>query len=249
MRRVPVLSVILASIVIVAGYAWPVIAFADSGGGDRSGRMTEVQALPPFLRIEVSGLAEIVLIQGSEETISFGNSSRAGVIASVENGTLRIARSDDRRWWHPLLGGGARRTPRIVVTFKDLHYISTAGAVRVRAAAVRASDLRVSSSGTTSLKIDDLRAQTLRVTGSGAMTTELAGRVFDQQVSISGAADYRAENLVSDSATVTVSGAGVVIVHAREQLKASISGAGSIEYLGDPAVEQRVSGAGRVKRR
>ena len=139
--------------------------------------------------------------------------------------------------------------PRIVVTFKDLHYIESSGAAQIRAAAVKVSDLRISSSGATSLKIDDLQAQRLRVSGSGAMEAELSGSVADQQVSISGAADYRAENLVSDSATVRVSGAGEVVVHARQKLKASISGAASIEYLGDPEVEQRVSGAGRVKKR
>ena len=249
MRRVPVFFVVLASIVIAVGLAWLVVSRADFGGSSRSERVTEVQALPPFQRIEVSGLAEIVLVQGNKETISIGNPSRAGLTASVEGNALRIARTNGRRWWHSLPGGGAGRTPRIVVTFKDLHYIAASGAVQVRAAALNVPDLRISSSGATSLKIDDLQARTLRVSGSGAMTTELAGRVTDQQVSISGAADYRAENLVSDSATVTESGARVVIVHARQKLKASISGAGSIEYLGDPDVEQRVSGAGRVKKR
>jgi len=249
MRRVPLLFVVLAAIVIAVGLAWPVYSRADYGGGTRSERVSEVQELPSFQRIEVSGIAEIVLVQGYKETISIGNPSRAGVTASVEGNTLRIARTDDRRWWHSLLGGGSGRTPRIIVTFKDLQYIAASGAVQVRAAAVNVPDLRVSNSGSTSLKIDDLQARTLRVSGSGAMTAELTGRVVDQQVAISGAADYRAENLVSDSATVTVSGAGVVVVHARQKLKASISGAGSIEYLGDPDVEQRVSGAGRVKNR
>jgi len=249
MRRLPVFSVVLASIAIALGLFWSVATRADYGGSGRNERVTEVQALPPFQRIEVSGLAEIVLVQGDKETIALGSSSRAGVTASVEGKTLRIARADDRRWWHSLLGGGAGRKPRIVVTFKELQSIAASGAVAIRAAAVNVPDLRISSSGTTSLKIDDLQAQTLRVTGSGAMETELAGRVTEQQVSVSGAADYRADNLVSDIATVTVSGAGVVVVHARQKLKASLSGAGTIEYLGDPDVEQRVSGAGRVKRR
>jgi len=249
MRRMPVMSVVLASIVIVAGFLWPGDSRADSGGSSRSERGNDVRALPPFQRIEVSGLVEIVLVQGDKETISIGSPTRAELTASVEGNTLHIARTDSRRWWNSLLGGGAGRTPRIVVTFKDLQYIGTSGAAEIRATAVNVPELRISSSGATSLKIDDLQARTLRVSGSGAMTAELTGRVTDQQVSISGAADYRAEHLVSDSATVTVSGAGVVIVDARQKLKASLSGAGTIEYLGDPEVEQRVSGAGRVKKR
>jgi hypothetical protein len=48
--------------------------------------------------------------------------------------------------------------------------------------------------------------------------------------------------------TVSVSGVGNVIVNAQRTLKASISGAGVIEYLGDPQVTEHVSGIGRVRR-
>jgi hypothetical protein len=40
-----------------------------------------------------------------------------------------------------------------------------------------------------------------------------------------------------------------VSVNAKRQLDASISGAGAIEYFGDPALRQRVSGAGKITRR
>ena len=40
-----------------------------------------------------------------------------------------------------------------------------------------------------------------------------------------------------------------VVVHAERTLRASISGAGLIEYVGDPEVIEHVSGMGRVKRR
>jgi hypothetical protein len=46
-----------------------------------------------------------------------------------------------------------------------------------------------------------------------------------------------------------VSGVGNVIVHADRTLRASISGAGVIEYAGNPTVTEHVSGIGRVKRR
>jgi hypothetical protein len=38
-------------------------------------------------------------------------------------------------------------------------------------------------------------------------------------------------------------------VNAQKTLKATISGAGSVDYIGDPEVTKRVSGAGSVKRR
>ena len=46
-----------------------------------------------------------------------------------------------------------------------------------------------------------------------------------------------------------MSGAGKVFVNAARTLKVSISGAGTVDYLGDPKVTQEISGMGRVKRR
>jgi hypothetical protein len=97
--------------------------------------------------------------------------------------------------------------------------------------------------------IDDLQATSLRVDGSGALKAEIAGRVDDEHVSISGAVNYRAERLRATNATVSVSGVANVVVHAERKLRASISGAGLIEYVGDPEVTEHVSGMGRVKRR
>ena len=68
-------------------------------------------------------------------------------------------------------------------------------------------------------------------------------------MTISGAGEYRGARLVSQNATVTVAGAGQVVIHAVKTLNATISGAGSVDYIGDPKVTERVSGAGRVRRR
>ncbi len=38
-------------------------------------------------------------------------------------------------------------------------------------------------------------------------------------------------------------------MNVQKKLDASISGAGAIEYFGDPVVKQRVSGAGKITRR
>ena len=43
--------------------------------------------------------------------------------------------------------------------------------------------------------------------------------------------------------------AGKVLINSAKTLKIAISGAGSVEYLGDPKVTQDISGVGRVKRR
>jgi len=109
--------------------------------------------------------------------------------------------------------------------------------------------LRIAASGATNVKIDALKTDALRFAGSGAVKAELAGQASDLTLSLSGAGDVRAAQLLSEAAKVSVSGAGKVVVNASKTLRVSLSGAGSVEYLGNPEVKQSVSGIGRVKRR
>jgi hypothetical protein len=57
-----------------------------------------------------------------------------------------------------------------------------------------------------------------------------------------------AAGLVSDSASLQVSGAGKAFVNAAKTLKVEIAGAGVVTYLGDPKIEQEISGVGRISR-
>ena len=109
--------------------------------------------------------------------------------------------------------------------------------------------MRIAASGGSTVRLDDIDAQTIRITGSGALKATLAGKVVEQKIEISGAGEVHAERLASQDAVVEVSGAASVIVNVARTLRATISGAGSVEYYGDPEVRQSISGAGRVKRR
>jgi hypothetical protein len=193
----------------------------------------------------------LTLVQGKEESVAIEVPARAEsrVRARVEDGTLMISSGDRRRWWNSLFGGSRNAMPRVTVTFKTLDAIALAGAVKLTAARLDAQEMRITASGGSSVRVDNLQARVLRLSGAGALKATLAGRVVDQNISISGAGEVRADRLVSDNASVSVSGAGSIVINAEKTLNASISGAGSVEYYGNPEVKQRVSGVGRVKRR
>ena len=177
-----------------------------------------------------------------------GTLNPASFDAQVRGDTLYIQAADRERWWTRLFGGRSR-PPQVIVTFRDLESIASAGSIRLAAGEVRVPALRIASAGGTSLKFDNLQARELRMSGAGAIRADMAGQVDELTLSISGAGEYRGANLRSQEATVTVAGAGRVVVHAERVLKATISGAGSVEYLGNPEVTERVSGAGRVRKR
>jgi hypothetical protein len=137
----------------------------------------------------------------------------------------------------------------VTITFRTLDRITANGAVKIRAEKMRVDRLAVSASGATNLRIGELDAKELSVDGSGAIKMEVAGRAAAQSVEISGAGDYRAEDLASDTAKVAVSGAGRVIVRVAKTLDVELSGAANVEYVGDPKVTRRLSGMSRIKRR
>ena len=237
---------ILAAVAIAVSLGWFYLLASFRGGEI----VADQRSLPPFNRVLVEGFADVTLVQGASEAIRIEGASKqlASMHAEVANGTLTISRGATRSWWTGFFGAGARGA-RITVTFRDLDALEAAGAVKIRAEGVRADRLKVSASGATSLKVTGLDANEISVTGSGAMRIELAGRVDEQRISISGAGDYRAAELASNDAHVSVSGAGRVVVQVERTLKIGLSGAGSVEYIGDPKVTQSISGIGRVRRR
>lgn len=239
---------ILAAMAVALSIGWFYLAWSFGGGGGEI--VTEERAVAPFNRIVIEGFADVTLVQGNTESVQIEAPKKqsAGVRTQVSGGTLTIAHGQSRPWLLGFLGVGARGA-HVRVAFRNLDAIAAAGAVKIRAESLKAEALKVSASGATSLRIDDLDAKELSVSGSGAIKVELAGRAVEQRVSISGAGDYRAADLASVDARVAVSGAGRVVVQVEKTLKVGLSGAGAVEYIGNPKVTQQISGAGRVKRR
>ena len=70
----------------------------------------------------------------------------------------------------------------------------------------------------------------------------LSGTVDSQVVTISGTGEYDGENLESTTAEIAVDGAGDAVVRVSSQLDVTIRGVGSVEYIGNPEVDQNIRG-------
>jgi hypothetical protein len=252
MKRLILPLVILLAIAAAVAAAWFTLDRAFRGGASARGGevISEQRSLPPFTKLSVGGLAEITLVQGASEAVSFEASARQKerIRIEVRDGTLYVANRSSGNFWSFLLGGAARPI-RATITFRELNAVEVSGSVKLRADGWKTDKLAVSVSGEGALRIAGLDTKELAIAASGAVKAEIAGRATDQRIAISGAGDYRAAGLASDNARVAVSGAGKVLINATQTLKVAISGAGSVEYLGDPKVTQDISGMGRVKRR
>jgi hypothetical protein len=102
--------------------------------------------------------------------------------------------------------------------------------------------------GSANIEAQGLRTDRLAVTISGAGNVRMDGKADQQEINILGSGTYQAEDLQSKEVKINVAGSGSAIVNVSEQLDVGISGVGSVEYIGHPAVKQNVSGTGRVSK-
>ena len=243
------LFIVFAVAIASAGSAGTVLG-ADRVKSESRGGLTAESELPPFDRVAVQGFTDVTLVQGNAEGLALDGGSAEdlrGLSLDVTDGMLTITNPHTRRWWVDFMGDG--KPARITLTYRKLNALTVEGAATVRADRLVTDRLAVAASGATSVRIGALEANDLTVTGSGALKLEVAGRTVSQKIRISGAGDYQAGKLDSQTAAVNVSGAGKVVLRAQKTLDVSVSGAGSVEYFGDPKVTQDIRGIGSIQRR
>ena len=199
----------------------------------------EVRDVRDFQVVALEGVGTLVIEQGETESLTIDAEPKVleRIATEVRDGRLTIR--PDRSF-------ETREPITYFLTAKQLNGIELAGAGRVEAAQLNSDQFRIDGSGAGGVVIDNLTANTLDVTAAGNVQAELAGTVDSQSVAVSDAATYAAADLASRLASVTASGASHATVNVSESLDAHVSGAARVEYIGDPAVTEDVSAAGRL---
>jgi hypothetical protein len=207
--------------------------------------MTEARPVSDFRALNFTGFGELTLVQGETEalTIETDDNLLPYLRTSVSQGVLTIGFTDGV--WLPIIR--PTRSIRYTLTVKALTALELSGAGTVESVQLTADQLALAVSGAGQITIDDLTASDLTVDMSGSGRVALVGQVTNQTVDMSGLDSYEAGNLASQTAKITLSGAGAATVWVREQLDAEMSGAGTISYYGSPRTSASSSGIGRVQ--
>ncbi|EAY31965.1 head GIN domain-containing protein [Microscilla marina] len=106
-------------------------------------------------------------------------------------------------------------------------------------------NLEVILSGAGKIKAE-IKSNSVYTKTSGAGQIKLRGNTQTQQVTLSGVGNYEAFDLVSNKTTIELRGAGNCEVHVTQELDATISGSGNINYKGNPSIRKDISGVGSV---
>lgn len=216
----------LIFILIIASIACTV----TSGNGDSetvrgSGNIaTEDREVSDFTSITLQGWGELIIDQTGSESLSItGDDNFLPYIETEVRGRELIIRIQEDTTF---------------TNITDLTYHVTVATLD-----------NLELTGTGDVEVLHLDGESWSVSLSGAGNITVSGAVDTQTIVISGAGGYNAEDLSSQQATIEHRGAGMAVVQVSDSLDVNISGLGSVEYIGDPAVTQTITGLGTVNQR
>jgi len=166
--------------------------------------------------------------------------------AITDNGSGTII-AGDLNLSHPLgiTGNGSGN-----ITIANVHsgdaQLKLSGSGGLNAASIKSDKaaIEISGSGSASIQTITVQSFSAKLTGNGAL--EVGGTTTDQIINLSGSGNYDGEKLASKTAIVKTDGSGGATVQVSDTLNATISGSGSITYIGNPTVTQKSSGLGKV---
>jgi len=216
---------------------------------DNSLNNQETRPLTGFHSIQFKAIGRIMLSQGANESFSIQADPeiRERVNTEVKDGVLIVKYYSDWKDWTGLnlIDKGMAV---FHITMKDIRSITIAGVGNLDASSITSDALSLAVSGPATMTVGTLTVNTLKVDMSGVGSIDLGGKCLEQNLTLSGAGNYRAPRLESERATVKLSGVGNASLWATESLDVNISGAGGVEYYGSPkTVNQKISGIGVLK--
>ena len=107
----------------------------------------------------------------------------------------------------------------------------------------------LNAKGVGSIEIKDIQGKRLAIFLDGVGSIAIAGNVDVLDLELTGVGSFDGQALKTKQAQVRNKGVGSAVVNVSEHLDASVSGLGSIEYVGSPQVTESVKGMGSIKKR
>jgi hypothetical protein len=108
---------------------------------------------------------------------------------------------------------------------------------------------RLDINGVGSMDVKDIQGKRLSVSLDGVGSIAIAGNIDVLDLTLSGVGSFDGQQLQVKQAQVRNKGVGSAVVKVSEQLNASVSGLGSIEYIGSPQVKESIKGMGVIKKK
>ncbi|MDD5621737.1 MAG: DUF2807 domain-containing protein [Actinomycetota bacterium] len=202
---------------------------------------TEERDVSDFHKIHLSGIGNLIITQGEEESLTI--EADDNIIPIIETDVFGERLNIGFKKGYTFTPSAA---VKFYLTVVDLDEISLSGSGNIDCDDLRTEALQFDVSGAGDLDFD-IEAERVEVVVSGAGNIILSGKVDSQKIEINGAGKYDGEDLESRECAIKVSGAGSATVNVSELLDVEINGVGNVYYAGNPSVKQDISGLGKIK--
>ncbi len=234
-----IISVIVS--MIIMGALQACVYNANTIKGDKD-IVTREKSLGQFDALHVSGMYNVHLVEGNQPHISIttDNNIQDYVVVEVRSNVLEIGLKDNNSYDPTSLD--------VYVTVETLSEIKLSGATDLQSEiTLKGNNLDIYISGASDMELN-VDVDELLTHVSGAGDVELSGNANSHEIKISGAASINCLDLSTLDSDVRISGAGSAKVNVSENLDASVSGVGSIQYTGNPTHKKlNTSGVGSIK--
>lgn len=205
---------------------------------------TQNRKVSNYDKVSLVGFMDVELISGKEGALKVEAESNLQeyITTEVNDGVLKISVEKGVS-----LSPSGNRGIKVIVPFEEIEGVSVTGSGDMWSSdQIKAESFKTSLTGSGNLKLN-LNVRDLKSTITGSGDTELKGTAEDFSCTVTGSGDFKAFNLRTAKADVTISGSGDVEVTAMEELKARVSGSGDIKYNGNPKKQDfKTSGSGSI---
>jgi len=187
-----------------------------------------------FNGIDVSSGIDLYIRMGDTEEVKIvaDDDIIEKIITEVEGGVLKIYVKQNN--WFNWSGNEKRKAYVTVKELKKVH--ASAGSDVKSENTLKGDDLEVSASSGSDLTLD-VFYKNLKVDTSSGSDANLSGKAKYLTASSSSGSDLDARNLESVICKVSVSSGSDATVNVSEELEASASSGGDIDYYGNPSVK------------
>ena len=272
MKNIKILTAVLLVLLLVA--------FLFSGCGTilvpKNGEMeageteTRQYNFSDFTSVDIGSAFSYEIIQSDTYRISITASNNLfdDIKVTKEGKTLIISMEFPEVPWTVKIN--THPGPKAVIAMPQLDTLGSSGATRGTVTGFSSSgDLNVTASGASTVELvrisaadavfevseasevtGDIKAGNMELELSGASTVLLKGSTGSISADASGASHLKLVDLKSENASITLSGASNGVTNLDGRLDAELSGASTLEYIGEPILGiMDISGASKLKRK
>lgn len=232
--------IIVLMVMMVALFFW-------QQQGDFFGKgkiISETRTVADFDKVSISVSGLIMIEQGQKESLRIEADEKLMeyITTEVIDEELKISYKKHPSFSFPITGA------KFYLVVREIEKFSLGSSAKMESSVITANKLELIINGSGQM-IMDLEVENLVANLNGSGRFKLEGVANQQQIVVSGSGGFYGKSLEGSKGKVTLAGSGKVEVNTTDNLDVSLSGSGSVYYLGDPVLgEINTSGSGKMEK-